>query len=122
LRCHGVDFVEAEFEPIGFLRQLAGPSLAVFEVAAGGQPVVAHGPVALELRFDVGEAVKCRSLFVGPHQPQLVVLPVKRKQFGSEGGQRLRRHAAAAEVSARRPVAADRARRDDAAVVVAFSA
>ena len=78
--------------------------------------------IALQLRLDVDEPVKRRALLVGPHQPQLVVLAVQRKQFGGERAQRLGGHAAAAEVGARRPVAADRPRGDDAAVVVAVGA
>ena len=119
LRCDGVDLVESELQPVGLLRELACPLRAVGEVAAGGQPVVAQLAVALQLRLDVDEAVQRRPLFVGSHQPQLVVLAVQRQQLGGERAQRLRGHAAAAEVGPRRPVAADRPRGDDAAVVVA---
>jgi len=52
----------------------------------------------------------------------LVVLAVQGEQSGGERAQRLRRHAAPAEVGPRRTVPAHRAGRDDAAVVVAFCA
>ena len=68
-RCDGVDFVETELEPVGFLRQLARPLLAVGEIAAGLEPVVAQPSIPLQLRFDVDEAIQGAPLFLGPHQP-----------------------------------------------------
>ena len=68
-RCYGVDFVESELEPVGFLRQLACPLLAVGEIAAGLEPVVTHPSIALQLRLDVDETVEGRPLLLGSHQP-----------------------------------------------------
>ena len=98
LRCDGVDLVERELEPVRFLRQLARPLRAVDEVAARRQPVVAQLPIARQLLLDVDEPVQRRTLLVGAHQPKLVVLAVQGEQFGGEGAQRLRGHAAPAEV------------------------
>ena len=120
--CDGVDLVEPELQPVGLLRELARPLPAVGEVAAGRQPVVAQLAVALQLRLDVDEPVQRRPLLLGSHQPQLVVLPVQGEQFGGERAQRLRGHAAAAEIGPRRPLPADRPGGDDAAVVVAVGA
>ena len=53
---------------------------------------------AVGLLLDVDESVQRRTLFVGTHQPKLIVLAVQGEQFGGEGAQRLRGHTAAAEV------------------------
>ena len=120
LRCDRVDLVQAELETIGFLGEFPRPLLTVGQVAASGQPVIAQRAIALQLLLDIGGAVQGPALLVGTHQPELVILAVQCQQFGGEGAQRLRGHAAATKVGARRPLTADRTGRDDAAVVVTF--
>ena len=120
LRSDGVDLVQSELEPIGLLRELTCPLCAVDQVTARGQPVLAQLPVSLQRFLDVDEAVQGRTLFVGTHQPELIVLAVQREQLSGERAQRLRGHTTAAEVCPRRAVAADGTGGDDAAVVVTF--
>jgi hypothetical protein len=122
LRCDGVDLIEPELEKVRFLGQFPRPLFAVYQVTAGGQPVVSHGPVPLQWPLDVGESIQRSALFVRSHQAELIVLPVQGEQLVGEAAQRSRRYAAPAEVGPRRAVPADRAGRDDASVVVALRA
>ena len=92
------------------------------QVAPRDQPLIAQFAVALDQRGDTGIPIESTALFVRTHQPELIILTVQCQQSGGEGGQRLRRHAATAEIGPRRTVAADRTQRDDAAVVIAFGA
>ena len=96
---------------------------AVGEIAAGRQPLVAQRAVrasaARSTSANRSSAARCSS---GRISRSWSFWPCRVEQLGGERAQRLRGHAAAAEVGPRRPVPADRARGDDAAVVVAVGA
>ena len=120
LRVHGVNLVEREVQSVGLQGEFAHAVPAVDEVAPRGEPGVAQFAVALERGAGLREPVQRATLLLGPHQSELVVLPVQGEQLGGEVAQRLGGHAATAEIGPRRPVAADRTQRDHAAVLVAL--